>query len=91
MTEILKGMGKGEQAAAIKILKPKVAKDKSKLEAIYNNDIMNNPNASNRVASMLNKNQEAYSKLDLFLDGLLKPKGMMDGGVASLMPLKHGL
>jgi len=82
MTEILKGMGKGEQAAAIKILKPKVAKDKSKLEAIYNNDIMNNPNASNRVASMLNKNQEAYSKLDLFLDGLLKPKGMMDGGVA---------
>ena len=40
---------------------------------------------------MLNKNQEAYSKLDLFLDGLLKPKGMMDGGVASLMPLKHGL
>lgn len=91
MTEILKGMGKGEQAAAIKILKPKVAKDKSKLEAIYNNDIMNNPNASNRVASMLNKNQEAYSKLDLFLDGLLKSKGMMDGGVASLMPLKHGL
>lgn len=91
MTEILKGMGKGEQAAAIKILKPKVAQDRSKLEAIYNNDIMNNPNASNRVASMLNKNQEAYSKLDLFLDGLLKPKGMMDGGVASLMPLKHGL
>lgn len=91
VTEILKGMGKGEQSEAIKILKPKIAKDKSKLEAIYNNDIMNNPNASSRVATMLNKNQEAYTKLDLFLDGLLKPKGMMGGGVASLMPLKHGL
>ena len=91
IVNVMKGRGKGEQAAAIKVLKPKIAQDRSKLESIYNNDIMNNPNASNRVASMLNKNQEAYSKLDLFLDGLLKPKGMMDGGVASLMPLKHGL
>lgn len=87
----VKGMGKGEQAAAIKILKPRIAKDKSKIEAIYNNDILNNPNASSRVATMLNKNQEAYTKLDDFLNTLVSPKKMMGGGVASLMPLKHGL
>ena len=52
---------------------------------------MNNPNASNRVASILNKNQEAYSKFDDFLNTLVTPKKMMGGGVASLMPLKHGL
>ena len=91
MTEILKGMGKGEQTAAIKILKPKIAQDRNRLESLYNNDILNNPNASNRAASMLNKNKEAYSKLDVFLENLGSPKGMMNGGVASLMPLNYGL
>lgn len=91
IVNVIKGMGKGEQAAAIKVLKPKIAQDRSKLESIYNNDIINNPNASNRVASILNKNQEAYSKFDDFLNTLVTPKKMMGGGVASLMPLKHGL
>jgi hypothetical protein len=40
---------------------------------------------------MLNKNKEAYSKLDVFLENLGSPKGMMNGGVASLMPLNYGL
>jgi hypothetical protein len=150
----LKNMGKGEQEAAIKILKPKVLKDKTKIEDIFNNDIINNPNASRRVESMLNKNTEAYTKLDNYLDNLKfnnslenvpypkglfkdkrtsnyfidpknlsvykkknnefiktsypipgfvrgerynrnlnknKPKDMMGGGVASLMPLNYGL
>lgn len=91
IVNVIKGMGKGEQAAAIKVLKPKIAQDRSRLESIYNNDIINNPNASNRVASILNKNQEAYSKFDDFLNTLVTPKKMMGGGVASLMPLKHGL
>jgi hypothetical protein len=87
----LKNMGKGEQAAAIKILKPKIVKDRSKMDSLFNSDILNNPNASNRVASMLNKNQEAYSKLDDYLNNLISPKGLMNGGVASLMPLNYGL
>tara|TARA_R110001583_G_scaffold122804_2_gene274090 strand:- start:8 stop:517 length:510 start_codon:yes stop_codon:yes gene_type:complete len=87
----LKTMGKGEQAAAVKLLKPKIVKDRSKLDSIYNNDILNNPNASNRVASTLSKNQEAYSKFDDYLNNLISPKGMMGGGVASLMPLNYGL
>lgn len=91
IVNVIKGMGKGEQAAAIKVLKPKIAQDRSRLQSIYNNDIINNPNASNRVASILNKNQEAYSKFDDFLNTLVTPKKMMGGGVASLMPLKHGL
>ena len=70
MTEILKGMGKGEQAAAIKILKPKIAQDRNRLESLYNNDILNNPNASNRVASMLNKNQRSYKSRRLFRQNL---------------------
>jgi len=87
----LKGMGQGEKTAAYKVLKPKIMKDKTRLDDIYNNDIMNNPNASGRLGTLISKNQEAYSKLDSYLDNLITPKGLMGGGVASLMPLRHGL
>jgi len=86
----LKGMGKGEQTAAFKVIKPKIMKDKMRLDDIYNNDIMNNPNASGRLGTLIGKNQEAYSKLDDYLENLVNPKKMNYGGIAS-MPLKYGL
>ena len=85
----LKGMSSKDQAEAIRVLKPRSLEASSRINLLRNNDIMNNPNASNRVATMLDKNAEAYSKLDTFLDTL--NKGMMGGGVASLMPLNYGL
>ena len=85
----LKGMSSKDQAEAIRVLKPRSLEASSRINLLRNNDIMNNPNASNRVATILDKNAEAYSKLDTFLDTL--NKGMMGGGVASLMPLNYGL
>ena len=85
----LKGMSTKDQVEAIRVLKPRGLEASSRISRLRNNDIMNNPNASNRVATILDKNAEAYSKLDTFLDTL--NKGMMGGGVASLMPLNYGL
>lgn len=89
IVNILKGMGKGEQEAAIKAIKPKVLKDQDRINSIYKSDILNNPNYSSKAELMLNKNAEAYSKFDSYLDNLLSPKKLKGGGVANLMPLKY--
>ena len=86
----LKGMDSKDQVEAVKVLRPRSLEASNRISLLRNNDIMNNPNASTRVASMLDKNAEAYSKLDEFLQTLVK-ESLKGGGVASLMPLNYGL
>ena len=86
----LKGMSSSDQAEAIKVLKPRGLDATYKINALRNADILGNPNASTRVGNFLDRNEEAYSKLDAFFDSLVS-KGLKGGGVASLMPLNYGL
>tara|TARA_R100001079_G_scaffold99326_1_gene63425 strand:- start:177 stop:932 length:756 start_codon:yes stop_codon:yes gene_type:complete len=89
IANILKGLGRGEKEAAIKLIKPKIARDQTKIDDIFNNDILNNPNASTEVELTLSKNREAYNLLDDFIESLGDTKGMMDGGKVDMMPLKY--
>lgn len=86
----LKGMDSKDQIEAVKFLKPRGKDAKFTINSLRNADISSNPNASTRLGIFLDKNEEAYSKLDEFFDSLVS-KGMMGGGVASLMPLNYGL
>ena len=86
----LKGMSSSDQAEAIKVLKPRGLEATYKINSIRNADILGNPNASTRLGTFLDKNEEAYNKLDAFFDSLVS-KGLKGGGVASLMPLNYGL
>jgi len=86
----LKSMDSKDQIEAVKVLKPRGLDATYKINAIRNADILGNPNASTKLGTFLDKNEEAYSKLDAFFDSLVN-KGMMGGGVASLMPLNYGL
>ena len=89
IVSILRGLGKGEKEKAIELIKPKILKDKTKIDDIFNNDILNNPNASTRVELTLSKNREAYNLLDDFIKSLGDPKGMLGGGKVDMMPLKY--
>ena len=56
---------------------------------IFNNDILNNPNASTSVELTLSKNRDAYNLFDDFVKSLGDPKGMLGGGKVDMMPLKY--
>ena len=90
--DAFKSMGMGERKEAYKLLKPKVAADRKRLNEIYRGDIANNPRASTTYTNTINKNDNDYRVLDDYLESLLKEgsKGMNYGGIAS-MPLKYDL
>ena len=77
------------QLQKIVLIKPKILRDKTKIDDIFNNDILNNPNASTRVELTLSKNRDAYNLFDDFVKSLGDPKGMLGGGKVDMMPLKY--
>ena len=82
-----------EQVEVAKLALPKLRDGSNLAESTLRSDVLNNPNASGKIATYLQNNQRSYNalgnKMEDVISGDYVP--LKGGGVASLMPLKHGL
>ena len=82
---------KNEQVELATLALPRLREGSRLAESTLRSDILNNPNASGKIASYLQNNQMSYNALgnkmeDVISGDYIPLKG---GGVATLMPLKY--
>jgi len=82
-----------DQKELAKLALPRLRDGSNLAASTLRSDVLNNPNASGKIATYLQNNQRSYNalgnKMEDVISGDYVP--LKGGGVASLMPLKHGL
>ena len=87
-------LNSGEQKEVAKLALRRLEEGRDRADSILRSDVLNNPNASARLISNLERNRQHYNalgrKMEDILDGTFEPLNLRGGGIATLMPLRYG-